>query len=326
MTKFPNQEGLNRALNIYRSAMRSFIISRLRQIKNVEDIVIDSLEDAGRFERVDEIERILLQSNRNIESVIDINDFPHLVTKNWANAFKGILNDDKTFRNQLWLIVECRNADWAHPPEGDAEPESTRVHLFHIADVLGKISKQDARDEVKGIRDQLFSYEVEEHVSDVSDQLETARAKTTELEKLLKDKSDRLEEMESKRATYEKRLETASFQLKIVVAGKTVAEERLSDISNRFEEAEVENAELKKCLSETENRLRTVEEKLAELKEPLPQNPNIPDLVIFQGTTFIKHLDKYSVAGDAITQSFWNYWRSLGSEGKEEMRDAGWEC
>lgn len=324
MTKFPNQEGLNRALNIYRSAMRSFIISRLRQIKNVEDIVIDSLEDARQFERVDEIERILLQSNRNIESVIDINDFPHLVNKNWANAFKGILNDDKTFRNQLWLIVECRNADWAHPPEGDAEPESTRVHLFHIADVLGKISKQDARDEVKGIRDQLFSYEVEEHVSDVSDQLETARAKTIELEKLLKDKSDRLEEMESKRATYEKRLETASFQLKIAVAGKTVAEERLSDISNRFEEAEVENAELKKRLSEKGNRLRTVKEELSELKEPLPQNPNILDFVIFQGTTFIKHLDKYRVVGDAITQSFWNYWRSLGSEGKEEMRDAGW--
>ena len=66
------------------------------------------------------------------------------LTKTGTDAFEKILNDDKTFRNQLWLIVECRNADWAHPPEGDAEFESTRAHLFLIADVLGKINKPDA--------------------------------------------------------------------------------------------------------------------------------------------------------------------------------------
>ena len=116
MTEFPNQEGLNKAFNIYRAAMRKFIILRLRQIPgtNVESVVTNSLE----YRRVDEVKRVLAHSDRNIESAIDINDFPHLVHKNWREAFEVQLNDDKTFRNQLWLIVECRNADWAHPPEG----------------------------------------------------------------------------------------------------------------------------------------------------------------------------------------------------------------
>ena len=157
MDSWPNQEALNKVLNIYRASMRSFIIFRLKQIRGetVEDIVLDSLESAKQFERAAEIDRMLLQSNRSIESVIDINDFPHLVNKNWADAFEKILNDDKTFRNQLWLIVECRNADWAHPPEGDADFESTRAHLFLIADVLGKINKSDAKDRVEIIRDEL---------------------------------------------------------------------------------------------------------------------------------------------------------------------------
>ena len=434
MTKFPNQEGLNRALNIYRSAMRSFIFSRLRQIKNVEDIVIDSLEDARKFDRVNEIERILLQSNRNIESVIDINDFPHLVSKNWANAFEGILNDDKTFRNQLWLIVECRNADWAHPPEGDAESESTRAHLFLIADVLGKINKQDARDEVKGIRDQLFSHEVEKHVADVSDQLETARAENAELEKLLNDKSDRLKEVEAERIVCDERLTDKSNLLESMEAENTELKKRLSETENRLKTVEsesderiehiktlseqlinnatrleakeetlltlshqlktvaAENADLKKRFktipdqsqvekaeraayqkghraaskesiavkmekAELEDRLEIastgledtktellvwkerhtrvlkqlkvveakkneLEKHLAETPEPLPPDVDTPDFISFQGTTFTRHLDKYHVAGNDITQSFWDYWR----ECKREMRDAGWSA
>ena len=154
MAKYPNRTALFEACNIYRDTMRSFIISRLGQIwgQQVEDVVIDPLEPA----RSNEIERILHQSNRSIESAIDINDFPHLVSKNWEDAFEIPLNHDKTFRNQLWLIKECRNADWAHPPQGDAESEGTRAYLFFIADVLSKINDQDAKYEIEGIRDKLF--------------------------------------------------------------------------------------------------------------------------------------------------------------------------
>ena len=276
MTEFPNQEGLNKAFNIYRAAMRKFIISRLRQIPgtNVESVVIDSLE----YRRVDEVKRVLAHSDRNIESAIDINDFPHLVRKNWREAFEVQLNDDKTFRNQLWLIVECRNADWAHPPEGDAESEGTRAHLFLIADVLGKINESDAK-RVREIRDQLFSDEAEEHpaeveniaykeqIEDMTKQLEAAKAEKTELEKQVKTTSDRLEEVEAEWIACDERLANISFQLKTVVAGKTVAEERLSDVSNRFEKVEVEKAELEKRLKTTSDQLKDVKVENAAYKK-----------------------------------------------------------
>ena len=55
MDSWPNQEALNKALNIYRASMRSFIIFHLKKIPgmNVADVVIDSVGDW----RADEIDR-----------------------------------------------------------------------------------------------------------------------------------------------------------------------------------------------------------------------------------------------------------------------------
>ena len=458
MTEFPNQEGLNKAFNIYRAAMRKFIISRLRQIPgtNVESVVINSLE----YRRVDEVKRVLVHSDRNIESAIDINDFPHLVHKNWREAFEVQLNDDKTFRNQLWLIVECRNADWAHPPEGDAESEGTRAHLFLIADVLGKINESDAK-RVREIRDQLFSHETEEHpaeieniaykkrLADMIKHLDAEKSERTELEKQFKDKSDRLEEVEAEWIASEKRLTDKSNLLGSTEAENTELKKRLSETEKRLKTVETENVDLKKrfktipdqsqekveraadqkgrrttpkestsepkssiakkfraantledrveigrkvaelrinasgskglAWSEIRERLglkidefhkgvrledhfhESVVERIESFKDGweysgelesllgfkpvgelanrieackptpeeetpghLPSNADTPDSITFQGTTFTKHLNKYHVTEDDISQSFWHYWHSQGREGKQEMRDAGW--
>ena len=181
MDSWPNQEALNKALNIYRASMRSFIISHLRRIPgtNVEDVVIDSVGDW----RADEIYQSLIESCRDIESVIDINDFPHLVNRNWEAAFERTLNDDKTFRNQLWLIVECRNAN-SHPHE-DAESESTRAHLFLIADVLGKIKRPEKKGEVEIVRDDLFADDIAERLADTEKRLKELEAENAEYKKLL---------------------------------------------------------------------------------------------------------------------------------------------
>ena len=61
-----------------------------------------------------------------------------------------------------------------------------------------------------------------------------------------------------------------------------------------------------------------------EIPEYLPPNADTPDSITFQGTIFTKHLNKYHVTEDDISQSFWHYWHSQGREGKQEMRDAGW--
>ena len=68
-TDYRNQEALNKALNIYRTYMRAFIIFHLKKIQGqkVEDVVIDSLDDVGQSDRADEIDRLLCQSNRDIK-------------------------------------------------------------------------------------------------------------------------------------------------------------------------------------------------------------------------------------------------------------------
>ena len=181
MDAWPNQEALNKALNIYRASMRSFIISHLKKSwgPDVEDVIIDSVDDW----RANEIDQSLSESGRDIEFVIDINDFPHLVNRNWGEAFERILNYDKTFRNQLWLIVECRNTN-SHPPE-DPESESTRAHLFLIADVLGKIKRPDKKREVEIIRENLFADNTEKRLADTEEHLKEVEAENAEYKKLL---------------------------------------------------------------------------------------------------------------------------------------------
>lgn len=343
MTEFHNQEELNKALNIYRHAMCDFIFEYLRRKVRGE-----TAEDL--------IRRVVNREPSNLEPKHISRIFGHPECRNlFKQRFGYSQVDDRDkydIKSVTALITMGRNIVSHHAGTTDLDSEFTRTCLFLITDILREINRPDAKEAVETIRDRLFSDESEEHpleaenaalkkdLADMTKQLEAAEAEKAELEKLLKDKSDRLEEMEAERTTYKKRLETASFRVKITEAGKTVAEERLSDISNRFEEAEVEKAELEKRLETTLAQLEEVEDKLddcneeldrtrRQLKElidpePPPLNSNTPDSVTFQGTTFTKHLNEYYVTGDDISQGFWYYWQSLGREGKQEMRDAGW--
>ncbi|MCY3627951.1 MAG: hypothetical protein OXG88_09950, partial [Gammaproteobacteria bacterium] len=276
MDSWPNQEALNKALNIYRVSMRSFIIFHLKKIPgmNIEDVVIDSVGDW----RADEIDRILSESDRDIGSVIDINDFPHLVNKNWGDAFEKTLNDDKTFRNQLWLIVECRNADWAHPPEGDAEFESTRAHLFLIADVLGKINKSDAKDRVEVIRDELD--DTAERLADAEEWLRKMEAKNAEHKKSLAEAEKHLETAKLEKSKYdednatlskqvdekEKLRKKLSKQLKSARAETDKYKKNLSNTKKRLEKSEAAHTGYKERLETKSNELKDIKDELAAIE------------------------------------------------------------
>ena len=173
----PNYEALNKALLIYRSGMRDFIIFSLKKTwgLDVEDVIIESLDDVGQSKRANEIRDRLAVPDANIKSIIDINDFPYIIEQNWAEIFGRPLHYDNTFRNQLWLIKEARNNE-AHRGEADAEPEWTRAHLFHIADVLGKINNLDAKHEVERIRNNLFADNTLQQLTEKEQQLAETQA------------------------------------------------------------------------------------------------------------------------------------------------------
>lgn len=281
MDSWPNQEALNKALNIYRASMRSFILFHLKKIPgtNVEDVVIDSVGDW----RADEIDRSLSESGRDVESVIDISDFPHLVNKNWVDAFERTLNDDKTFRNQLWLIVECRNADWAHPPEGDAEVENTRAHLFLIADLLGKIKRSDKKREVEIIRDALFSDDTPGRLAEAEERLKEMEAENVEYKKILSATKERLAGAESKNSKYEKdtaelskqvhekenRIKKLLKQQKETKAQTDKSKRDVSKVKKRLEKSEAAETDYKQRLETISKELKVTKEEARTFEENL---------------------------------------------------------
>jgi hypothetical protein len=152
-TSRSNRDALMQAIDIYRDAMRPFII---RQLRRVQGASVEELIERGLGDRqADEFYR-RLDENGDIESAIDLNYFPKIFRDNWRAAFAQQFNDDPSVQNMLWLIKTARD-QIAHPGRQDIEAEYTRVHLYHIADLLGRINAPDEKQAVEEIRDNLFA-------------------------------------------------------------------------------------------------------------------------------------------------------------------------
>lgn len=151
----PHRDVLNKALDIYRDAMRPFIIRSLKQIKGkrLEDAICDVLSE----KQVNDFKQNLQNNGGNIQAAIDIGDFPNLISRNWrGEVFGRQFGGDMTVQNLLYLITQARN-HVMHPSTEDLDAEYTRVSLFHISDVLGRINAAEAKAEVEKLRDEHFS-------------------------------------------------------------------------------------------------------------------------------------------------------------------------
>lgn len=148
----PNREALDEALNIFRDAMRPFIVRHLRQVPGatVEEAIKRSLPDR----KVVYFQQNLGNKGGNIAASIDVNDFPHLVQRNWHETFAAPFNNASTIRPSLWLIADGRNQT-AHPGDSDLETEYVRTQLFHIADLLERINTPEQAGAVSKIRNNL---------------------------------------------------------------------------------------------------------------------------------------------------------------------------
>ena len=148
----PNRETLDKALNIFRDAMRPFIVRHLRQVPGatVEEAIKRSLPDW----KVVYFEQNLGNRGGNIAASIDVNDFPHLVQRNWRETFAAAFGNANTITSTLRLIADARNQT-AHPNESDLETEFVRTHLYHIADLLQRINALEEAGAVSSIRSNL---------------------------------------------------------------------------------------------------------------------------------------------------------------------------
>lgn len=149
----PNKDALIKALDIYRDAMRPFIVRNLRSVpgKSAEDAIRYSLNP----NQLNQFQQNMVRSGNDLEASIDVNDFPNLIGRNWRDVFsRQFASGGQTVQNASWLIKEARDKA-SHPGTQDIDTEFAQAHLFHIADVLGKINAPDQKRAVEEIRDGL---------------------------------------------------------------------------------------------------------------------------------------------------------------------------
>jgi len=250
MTKYPNREALRKAHDIYRDAMREFIIRCLKRIQGatVEELVRDSLDDHG----TEQFEQDLQRGNGSIEAAIDISNFPNIIGRYWKRprGFSQEFGFNSKIQYKTGTIVEGRNL-WAHPGVEDLDSYRTQADLTYIAEVLGEMKDKDAKEAVEDIRDRLFSNEPEEHPVEVEN---------ADLKERLANRDDELKaEKEQHQDTKNKLAKMEGME-----AEWLEMDERYKAASKELTDARAENAELKKCLSEKEDRLKTVDSESAE--------------------------------------------------------------
>ena len=150
----PNREALNKALDIFRDAMRPFIVRNLKSMpgRQVEDLILNALPP----NQAAQVQHNLRHGDGTIEAAIDIGDFPQIITRNWREAFSRRFSNDRSALNMIWLIKESRDKT-AHPGLQDLDTEHTRSRVSLIAEVLGLINQPNQRQVVEEIRDQLLA-------------------------------------------------------------------------------------------------------------------------------------------------------------------------
>ena len=151
----PNKDAINKAIDIYRDAMRPFIVRSLRGIRGqrLEDVIYRSLNPNQQSQ----FQSNMTRNSGNVEAAIDVGDFPHLISRNWRDVFsRQFPGGGQVVQNLSWVIKEARDKA-AHPDAVDLDTEFTRSRLYDITDVLGRINAPAQRQEVEAIRDWLLS-------------------------------------------------------------------------------------------------------------------------------------------------------------------------
>lgn len=156
----PIKKALGDALDIYRDAMRPFVIRNLKRVpgKNLETAVGAALHD-GQYNRF----RKNLQDGRSVEDAIDIGEFPQLIQRHWHDAFRdSFRRDGASIGAILHSVTEARNKV-AHPDGCDIELDYAKSALNDIAAALAEINAPDRRREVEAIRESITPFSTPAH-------------------------------------------------------------------------------------------------------------------------------------------------------------------
>ena len=164
-TTRPNRQAMTEVIDIYRDAMRLFLVHHLRQVrgKRLEEAIKQALRNTQRNQFEDN-----RRKGNSIDESIDVGDFPELVDFYWSKLFSNIFMGDRSALNYLYEIRSIRN-DVSHPLFTDLDEKKTRAHIYMVAHVLGRINRPEERKAVEEIEDKLFMAPTTETQSEPSD-------------------------------------------------------------------------------------------------------------------------------------------------------------
>ena len=154
ITQRPNSRALTDGMDIYRDAIRTFIVQQLGKAETTDrkSAVIRALHPENR----QYFERDLARNRGNLEATIDITNFSWIIENNanWDQCFESVFGHKPSTRNQLRTIADSRNAI-AHPDTGDLDAYHVLSALTQIAEVLDRIDATTQKTAIEQIRESL---------------------------------------------------------------------------------------------------------------------------------------------------------------------------
>ncbi len=155
----PNKNALTEALDIYRDAMRTFIVRSLKRVPGGK--VKDHIAFALRGDKGDQFQHNLDRGVK-VEEAIDINDFPWLVKSFWDTYFRKAFKSDNNLLDKLHTIAEVRNKV-SHPGNEDIELSYALERLNDITGVLATINESRQGQVVERIKEEIMPFKTTAH-------------------------------------------------------------------------------------------------------------------------------------------------------------------
>ena len=159
MTDRPNKKALVDALDMYRDAMRPFVVRCLKRVpgRKVGDLIGSALRD-GQYNQFEQN----LREGRSVDEAIDIGDFLQIVKVYWRDAFRDAFPRGSKPWAALHEIAEARNKA-SHPESQDIELDYTLDRLKDVTGVLAEINEPDMSQAVEDIRSELMPFMTPAH-------------------------------------------------------------------------------------------------------------------------------------------------------------------
>ncbi len=155
----PNKKALTDGLDIYRDAMRPFIIRHLKRIlgKEVEELVGSALRD-DQYNQFIQNRR----AGRSVAESIDIGDFPQIIKKYWRDVFQNSFAPGARPLDTMYAITKARN-EVSHPPEHDIDLVCATSGLTDIGKALSEINESEHGLAVENLKEALMPFKMPAH-------------------------------------------------------------------------------------------------------------------------------------------------------------------